>query len=133
MPYVQRDSSGAIRSLHREAQPDAFEYLDAAHPQVQAFLGGELGVGLGTAPRSTGKASDFARLDGDFVRVLEDLIDLLVAKHSVIFTELPPHAQAKLLARKNFRENAAGGTHTPGPFDDTGFADIIDDTDFGKL
>ena len=48
----------------------------------------------------------FARLDADFVRVLEDLIDTLIARHVINITDLPDQAQAKLFARKSFRERA---------------------------
>ena len=48
----------------------------------------------------------FARLDADFVRVLEDVIDTLIARHVINITDLPDQAQAKLFARKSFRERA---------------------------
>jgi len=50
---------------------------------------------------------DFARLDADFVRVLEDVIDTLIARNVINITDLPDQAQAKLFARKNFREHAS--------------------------
>ncbi len=46
----------------------------------------------------------FARLDADFVRVIEDVIDALIARHVINITDLPAEAQAKLFARKSFRE-----------------------------
>ena len=48
----------------------------------------------------------FARLDADFVRVIEDVIDTLIARHVINITDLPDQAQAKLFARKSFRERA---------------------------
>jgi hypothetical protein len=48
----------------------------------------------------------FARLDADFVRVLEDVIDTLIARHIINITDLPDQAQARLFARKSFRERA---------------------------
>jgi len=48
----------------------------------------------------------FARLDADFVRVLEDVIDTLIARNVLNITDLPDQAQAKLFARKSFRERA---------------------------
>jgi hypothetical protein len=53
-------------------------------------------------PRDDG----FARLDADFVRVIEDVIDTLIARHVINITDLPDQAQAKLFARKSFRERA---------------------------
>ncbi|BFM48829.1 hypothetical protein [Marinomonas sp. THO17] len=45
--------------------------------------------------------------DGDMMRILEDLIDLLTEKRLIQFTELPQAAQKKLLSRKWVR-----GVHT---------------------
>lgn len=43
-------------------------------------------------------------LDSDFVRVLEDLIDVLIANGTIRLTDLPPQALAKLNARKQARQ-----------------------------
>jgi hypothetical protein len=92
MPYVLRDASGAIASLHRDAAPGA-ELLPDSHADVQAFLG---------------RTAEFERLDADFVRVIEDLIDTLILRNVISITDLPPQAQAKLLARKSLREKLGG-------------------------
>ena len=92
MPYVLRDAQGAIASLHRESVPGA-EWLADGHPDVQAFLG---------------RTAEFERLDADFVRVIEDLIDTLILRNVISITDLPPQAQAKLLARKSLREKLGG-------------------------
>jgi hypothetical protein len=108
MPYVLRDASGAIISLHRDAVPAA-ELLPDHHAEVQAFLG---------------RTADFGRLDADFVRVLEDLIDTLILRNVISITDLPPQAQAKLLARKSLREKL--GTKALRLFEQpTDFGDII--------
>lgn len=43
-------------------------------------------------------------LDADFIRVLEDLIDALLANGTLRLTDLPPLALAKLSQRKQARE-----------------------------
>lgn len=91
MPYVQRDAAGLIASLHREAAGQAAEFLPDEHPEVQAFVGRD----------------GFARLDADFVRVLEDVIDTLIGKNLINITDLPAEAQAKLFSRKSYRERHA--------------------------
>ncbi|HKX40388.1 MAG TPA: hypothetical protein VJO99_04475 [Burkholderiaceae bacterium] len=63
---------------------------------MQAFVG-----------NAEGDQREFTRLDADFVRVLEDVIDTLIVKHVLNLTDLPEQAQAKLLARKSFRERAS--------------------------
>jgi hypothetical protein len=119
MPYVQRNIQGQIESVHRQPEPKAIEFLEFTDPELQAFLG------LASEPEN------FERLDAGFVRVVEDLIDVLIAKNLITITDLPPQAQAKLFARKSFRERSAG--QAPRLFGNSGFAEVIDDTGFGPL
>jgi hypothetical protein len=97
MPYARRDAAGQITSLHREPGVDAAEFLPEDHPDVRAFLGDGTSDGEGASER-------FARLDADFVRVLEDVIDALINRNLINITDLPAEAQAKLFSRKSFRE-----------------------------
>lgn len=50
----------------------------------------------------------FDRLDADFIRVVEDLIDVLIQKGMLRITDLPPGAQRKLTARKDLRGRMRG-------------------------
>lgn len=95
MPFVVRNLHGVIVSLHREPTPDTQEFLADDHPDVDAFVGRRPVVSEGA----------FQELDADFVRVLEDLIDLLIARNVIRITDLPPEAQRKLFSRKSFRDN----------------------------
>lgn len=94
MPYVDRDASGAIAALHRDPRLPDHEHLPAAHPDVQAFL----------APEGASQAA-FAPLDAQFVRVIEDVIDVLIARHVITITDLPVEAQNKLMQRRDLREH----------------------------
>lgn len=47
--------------------------------------------------------NDFTKLDADFVRVLEDLVDTLIANGTLRLTDLPIQAQQKLNERKRQR------------------------------
>ena len=89
MPFIRRAPDGAIVALLAEEAEDAREFLAADHPDVRRFLGQE------------GQAFD--ALDADFIRVLEDLIDALIAKGVLRVTDLPHEAQRKLAARKGLR------------------------------
>lgn len=91
MPYVRRNAEGCIVALFAEPAPDALELLPSGHIEVLAFLG----VGS--------DAAAFGTLDVDFVRVTEDLINTLIEKGVLQFTDLPPEAQRKLQARQSFR------------------------------
>ena len=97
MPFVRRDASGLIDSLHRQASAEASEFLADDDAQVQAFVGRQ------SAPADEA----FGRLDADFVRVIEDVIDTLIVKNVLNITDLPAEAQAKLFARKSFRERVS--------------------------
>jgi hypothetical protein len=96
MPYVRRDKDGLVESLHR-SDSGSGEFLSDDHPEVQAFF---------AAAKGTGR-QDFSRLDADFVRVIEDVIDTLIVKNVINITDLPEQAQAKLFARKSFRERVS--------------------------
>ena len=52
-------------------------------------------------PKGSGK---FSALDEDFIRVLEDLIDALLANGALRVTDLPPQALEKINRRKQIRE-----------------------------
>ncbi len=52
-------------------------------------------------------AAELLQSDADMVRVLEDLIDVLIDRGVIQFTDLPKPAQAKLLQRKESRANLA--------------------------
>jgi hypothetical protein len=120
MPFVRRSANGQIESLHRHPSAEAQEFLADGHPEVLAFLGV-------TPPRR----EDFDRLDADFVRVIEDVIDTLIIKNVINITDLPAEAQAKLFARKSFRERITKNSLRL--FGDSGFADVVDDTNFSDL
>jgi hypothetical protein len=120
MPYVRRNAQGEVDSLHRHAEAGTSEFLPEDHADVRAFIGGS------AAPK---QSEGFARLDADFVRVLEDVIDTLVAKNLINITDLPLEAQAKLFSRKSFRERRSQNSLRL--FGETvGFGTVIDDTQF---
>ena len=121
MPFVRRDASGLIDSLHRQASAEASEFLADDDAQVQAFMG---------RPGAPAEEA-FGRLDADFVRVIEDVIDTLIVKNVINITDLPGEAQAKLFARKSFRERVVKNSLRL--FNDSAFSTVIDDTNFGEF
>lgn len=97
MPYVQRDETGNIISLSDKRDNDSSEFLPLNHPEILVFL-------------HKGDISDPGRFalsfsDNELVRVIEDLVDLLIRKQIILYTELPNPAQQKLLLRTKLREN----------------------------
>jgi hypothetical protein len=120
MPYIRRGPDGQIESLHRHGDPD-MEFMADGTPELMAFLGHT----TTTAP------GEFGRLDADFVRVIEDVIDTLIVKNIINITDLPGEAQAKLFARKTFRERVSRNSLRL--FSESAFGSLIDDTNFGDL
>lgn len=112
MPYVLRTPDGQIDSLHRDARAGA-QWLPPEHPELRRFLGAAAPAPApspvparpaGEADASDDAEAGFASLDAGLIRVVEDLVDVLVARNVINITDLPPEAQHKLFARKNFRE-----------------------------
>jgi hypothetical protein len=75
--------------------------------------------------------ASFVRLDADFVRVIEDVIDTLIARNLINITDLPDQAQAKLFARRSFRERL--GSHALRLFDAAPEGEVIGDTQWGGV
>jgi hypothetical protein len=98
MRYVSRDARGEICAVYAEPREGAREALSEDHPDLRAFLGV-------VQPGEALQASDLA-----LVRVIEDLVGVLVDKGVILFTELPPAAQDKLLERGRLRRALAAPT-----------------------
>lgn len=64
-----------------------------------------MGHPVAEAPAAAG---EFNHLDADFIRVVEDLIDVLIQKGVLRVTDLPAGAQRKLVARKHLRGRLSG-------------------------
>lgn len=93
MVYVKRDAEGKLLSVSLRADSEHTEQADPSDPGVAAFAHGLLG--------------DSALVDSDLrlVRVLEDVIDLLISRDVIRFTDLPPPAQEKLMERCSMRQS----------------------------
>jgi hypothetical protein len=96
MLFIERDAKGAIAAIRKGGEQESGqEPASLLDEEVVAFL------------HSTGGNEPLAHLlmssDASMVRVVEDLIDLLMAKKLILFTELPPQAREKILGRKQLR------------------------------
>ncbi len=61
-----------------------------------------------TPPPSEDSRRELSALDADFIRVLEDLIEALLANGTLRLTDLPPQALEKLNQRKRVRQRVRG-------------------------
>lgn len=94
--YVERDTTGRIIavSLHPRPGFEACRIHPGGSPESPDPLAEQVN-GLA--------ASDLA-----MARVLEDLIDLLIERNIIRFTDLPEGAREKLLRRRNLRARLQG-------------------------
>ncbi|TCJ13912.1 hypothetical protein EZJ19_09645 [Parasulfuritortus cantonensis] len=99
MPYVERDEAGKIVAMAAQESGSVREWLAEDSPELEAWLRGMASGAAGdaNAVRALGE-SDLA-----VIRVVEDLIDLLIDKNVLCFTDLPAAAQEKLLNRRSLR------------------------------
>jgi len=96
MLYVERDAAGNIISLHNKPEPGAGERKSLMDEELLEFLN----KNVDADPR----LQLLSLSDLGIIRILEDLIDLLIRKNIILFTELPEQAQAKIRDRKRLRE-----------------------------
>lgn len=96
MPYVKRGSDGTILAVSKIADADCTEEIDPHDEGLKAFV-----------LEMSKEQMKMTESDLDFVRVVEDLVDLLVSKNYILFTELPVKAQEKMRARQALRGQMA--------------------------
>jgi hypothetical protein len=96
MPFVQRDQGGEIIAVSRTRDSTCDEEVASTDPALGRFLASL------RSPETELNASDLA-----FIRVLEDLIDLLVDRKIIELADLPEDAQKKLVHRKALRDKSA--------------------------
>lgn len=92
MLYVNRDTFGEIIMLSKEPTADCREMIAPDSAEVLAFLADQ-----------PGSASHFIASDLAFVRVVEDILEVLLEKGIITFTDLPEAAQSKVMQRKSLR------------------------------
>jgi hypothetical protein len=96
MPFVQRDADGRIVAVS-QVPADGMTAIAADDTDLRAFLG-RMGV----------EAQQISATDLDFVRVLEDVVELLIGRGVILFTDLPESAQQKMLHRQALRSSLPG-------------------------
>lgn len=97
MPYIKRDQAGQICAISAEQTKDIPEWIDADTPELVAYL-----TQFGPVFDINGA---LAESDQALIRVVDDLVNILVEKNTIRFTDLPEAAQQKLLERRSLRES----------------------------
>jgi hypothetical protein len=99
MPFIRRNAAGEIVAVSQSAGDGWTEEVagdDAALARFLATLKPE--------------ASGIGSTDQGFIRVLEDLIDLLIDKGLIALGDLPQDAQEKIALRRQLRRQLRGGS-----------------------
>lgn len=95
MPFVYRDANGNIQAVY-EQPVEGGEEVAADDPGLKDFVQRNL-------PAAT-LQDDFIQSDLALARVMEDLIEILIDKKVIMFTDFPEGAQQKLRARRGLRK-----------------------------
>ncbi len=98
MPYVTRNDSGKITGVFDHAEVGVSDEVRADDPELARFLA-EQGLSSPDAIRQLLAESDLR-----MVRLVDDLIDLLIDKGLIKFTDLPQAAGEKYLQRQIARK-----------------------------
>lgn len=94
MPYVIRDDAGRIVAVSEQSIAGFEEEVPTDDQQLSGFINAV-----------EGNRHALAGTDLSFIRVLEDVIELLISKNAITFTDLPAAAQEKMLERQHLRDS----------------------------
>jgi hypothetical protein len=95
MIYVERDHLGKISAIHHAQKTNAVEQKSLFDDELLEFLGGK---------ESHALINLLSLSDSNIIRIIEDLIELLINKNIILFTELPEAAQLKIHERRQIRQ-----------------------------
>ena len=108
--YIKRNANQQITSISHEAQEGFVEASDADMLDLEAFLkqvnSNFIDYELKDIATLKEAQEYLSKSDEELVRVIEDVIQVLTHKGILQFTDLPSHAQRKLLSRQSARSQA---------------------------
>lgn len=95
MAYINRNINGEITEIFEARQYDNQEYISLDNAELIDFIK--------QATNNHDVKTVLSSSDVALIRVLEDLINTLIDKNVIQFTDLPLVAQAKLANREKIR------------------------------
>lgn len=95
MPFVHKDAAGNILAVYNDPVEGTHE-VAADDPALKAFVQKNL--------PAAAAGDDWMQSDLALARVIEDLIEVLIDKKIIMFTDFPEGAQKKLLDRRGLRK-----------------------------
>lgn len=96
MIYVLRDENGKINDLEFSPKP-GYEKNSLFNDEIKKFIV--------DANNKELVKSTLTKLDLEMVRVAEDIIEILIQKEIMLFTDLPEAVQNKLMIKRFLRES----------------------------
>ena len=94
MLYALKDEKGNITAVSEHPVSNDWVSVELGDDNLHTFMQNNPVLG----------SKVMQETDAEFIRVLEDVIDLLIDKQVMQFTELPDPVQTKLLNRRRYRE-----------------------------
>ncbi|TCS62668.1 hypothetical protein [Varunaivibrio sulfuroxidans] len=98
MPYIMRNAEGRIIAVLSE-EVEGSEFVAANDHELTSFLQND-------SPEARAQ-QELLESDLGIIRILEDLIDILIERGAIMFSDFPEPAQRKLLARRGLRKEFA--------------------------
>lgn len=95
MAFVHRDPSGKVLAVYEQLLEGTVEIADD-DPALLDFINRNIS--------NADAKGEWVQSDLGLARVLEDLIEVLIEKKLLMFTDFPEGAQRKLLDRRGFRK-----------------------------
>lgn len=95
MPFVHKDADGKILAVYEDLIDGTVE-VAPDDPDLLAFITKNI--------PAASLVDDWVQSDLALSRVVEDLVDVLIEKNLIMFTDLPEGAQQKLMERRGLRK-----------------------------
>ena len=126
MPFVHKDADGNILAVYTEPVEGGQE-VAPDDPALKAFIQKNL-------PNAGGEGgNEWMESDLALARVIEDLIEVLIDKKLIMFTDFPAGAQRKLLGLRGLRKELDLVEDLFGEGDDEAFEGVDTGEDEGGL
>ncbi len=124
MPFVHKDAAGKILAVYTDPV-EGGEEVAPDDPALKEFIQSNIPGG-----DASGGGNEWMESDLALARVIEDLIEVLIDKKVIMFTDFPEGAQKKLLSRRGLRKEFDLVEDLNGEGDDENF-DTGPDSDEG--
>ena len=96
MVFVSRNSQQKIIALYSESGDNHDEEMNINSDEVSHFLK--------NLAQETPNYLDLLQSDLEFIRVIDDLIEVLLKKNIITITDFPKPVLAKMMTRKGIRD-----------------------------